>query len=506
MTSSNRQKKSVLIAGIIAIILFVGYAIFQNLSFETEWKYEKYNDGYRIISYTQAFNDNTTEIVIPDKYEGKDVVAIDDKVFYKNKRIKKVIIPDTVTELGASVFKECKNLETVELSKNLTVIGGECFKDCKSLMSIILPDSITEIRGETFMECSSLKEVILPKNITEIKGNTFENCSALESIYIPEGVTRIAAHAFYGCTSLSEVFLPDTVTEIGSSAFRKCDSLESIELPEGVNINERAFKESPTQLLKKQIPDYLWDDITNEIQSKDEYEALYVIYEKVDGPEEILIRDGVVGIVDSIKYEEIIKEEFALREFTETDDLVAYLEEAKKKGAQYIQTEFYTEVGSDKTGRPYFVKSVGYIEDVISDIQGADHSKEFEEIENELSTVDPQEKIETLYVACKKVDGEKAPDISSIDNSVWVGDIPHSDSWEMINTQKEVLSFLKKAKILGASKVMFVLDNKKINESSGTAGWTFEIDEVITGYSNNTWTFDDAYTLYLEAEKEQTKE
>ena len=65
MTSSNRQKKSVLIAGIIAIILFVGYAIFQNLSFETEWIYEKYNDGYRILSYTQAFNDNTTEIVIP---------------------------------------------------------------------------------------------------------------------------------------------------------------------------------------------------------------------------------------------------------------------------------------------------------------------------------------------------------------------------------------------------------------------------------------------------------
>ena len=154
------------------------------------------------------------------------------------------------------------------------------------------------------------------------------------------------------------------------------------------DIKEGYVKESPTQLLKKQIPDYLWDDITNEIQSKDEYEALYVIYEKVDGPEEILIRDGVVGIVDSIKYEEIIKEEFALREFTETDDLVAYLEEAKKKGAQYIQTEFYTEVGSDKTGRPYFVKSVGYIEDVISDIQGADHSKEFEEIENELSTVD----------------------------------------------------------------------------------------------------------------------
>ena len=506
MTSSKRQKRSVLIAGIIAITLFMGYAIFQNISFETEWIYEKYNDGYKILSYTQAFDDNTTEIVVPDKYEGKDVVAIDDKVFYKNNKIKKVIIPDTVTELGASVFKKCKNLETVELSKNLTVIGGECFKECKSLTSIILPDSITEIRGETFVGCSSLKEVILPENITEIKGNTFENCSALESIYIPEGVTRIAAHAFYGCTSLSDVFVPDTVNEIGSSAFRKCDSLESIELPEGVSINERAFKESPTRLLKKPIPDDLWDDIVKEIQSKESYESLYVIYEKATGPDEIMILDDVVCIVDSIKYEEIIKEEYALREFKEPEELVGYLEEAKNKGAKYVHYKFYTEIGSKKAGTTYFVSANGEIDDAIADFQDSGYSSEFDKIEDELSTVDPQEKIDTLYVVCKEVDGEKVPDISSIDNSVWVGDVPHSDSWEMINTQKEILSFLKKAKILGASKVMFILDNKKIGESSGTAGWSYEIDEVIEGYLNDTWTFDGAYEHYLEAEKESNKE
>ena len=46
----------------------------------------------------------------------------------------------------------------------------------------------------------------------------------------------------------SGLFVPDTVKEIGSSAFRKCKSLTSVSLPSGVSVNERAFKESPTQI------------------------------------------------------------------------------------------------------------------------------------------------------------------------------------------------------------------------------------------------------------------
>lgn len=410
MSSAKKQKKNVIIAALVAVVLFLGYVISQNVSFKTEWNFVEYNNGYKLVSYTQAFNDNSKEISIPAQYEGKDVVAIEDKAFYKNNKIEKVIIPDTVTELGSSVFKECKNLETVEMSKNISVMGGECFKDCKSLTAIILPDTLTEVRGETFMGCSSLKEVILPKNIIEIKGNTFENCSSLESIEIPSGVTRIAAHAFYGCTSLSNVFIPDTVNEIGSSAFRQCDSLESIELPEGVSINERAFKESPTQ----------------------------------------------------IRY----------------------------KGDDSSLLNYETEIEIDKTA-----------EEII-----AEYSSEFNEIDDELSTIDSQEKIESLFVVCNVVNGIKIPDISTLDNSVWISETSRSDSWEIINTKKEILSFLKKAEVIGAKKVMFILDNKKVGESSGTiAGWSFEIDEVIDGYSNGDWTFDDAYELYAEEKAERMK-
>ena len=98
----------------------------------------------------------------------------------------------------------------------------------------------------------------LSNNISEIRGNTFENCDSLKSIVIPDNVTRIGGHAFYGDSSLSEVVISEysKLQEIGSSAFRRCSSLNSIQIPKYTIVNERAFKESPTNVIR-------YDDFMN---------------------------------------------------------------------------------------------------------------------------------------------------------------------------------------------------------------------------------------------------
>jgi len=352
MTTSKRQKRNVLIAGIISMVLFLCYVISQNICFETEWAYEKYKDGYRLRSYMQAYNDNTSEIIIPAQYEGKDVVAVDDKVFYKNKKIKSVVIPDTVTEIGASVFKKCKNLENVQFGNNIISIGGECFKDCVSLKEAVLPDGITEIKGEAFMGCSSLKNVVLPENITEIRGNTFENCSSLESVEIPSGVERIAAHAFYGCSSLAHVFVPDTVKSIGSSAFRLCENLKTIELPAGIEVNERAFKESPTEVVEKKFSDKELDIISEELNSIDIFKG-YVVHEKNADKNTITYIDGNLVITNSSEFAKQY-EQYELIDF-ENDNLTEYLLKAKSEGCLNVVFAMYTEAAAKFEDKSPFV-------------------------------------------------------------------------------------------------------------------------------------------------------
>ena len=119
---------------------------------------------------------------------------------------------------------------------------------------IVLPEThnglpVNEIRGEVFCYMNFVS-IELPSGITEIRGNTFENCRNLQTIRIPDGVTRIGGHAFAGCSSLYNVDVPDTVNEIGSSAFRYCSSLKTIYIPQSAKINERAFKDSPTQIIR----------------------------------------------------------------------------------------------------------------------------------------------------------------------------------------------------------------------------------------------------------------
>jgi hypothetical protein len=120
--------------------------------------------------------------------------------------------------------------------------------------TVVIPETykgqpVDAIRGNVFKDVYTIRYVTLPSRITEIRGSTFERCSSLEEIDIPNGVTRIGGHAFCDCKSLKKVRIPITVTSIGSSAFRRCYSLGEVKIPAGIDINDRAFKETPAKLI-----------------------------------------------------------------------------------------------------------------------------------------------------------------------------------------------------------------------------------------------------------------
>lgn len=227
---------AVLVLGLIGI---AGYYMVPRVS------YIAVEDGYMVQDYNQGLSSDG-KAVIPDQYNGKPVVSIDEGAFKGDPFLKSVELPDTIVRIGGEAFKNCRKLVSINIPDGVSELRGNTFEGCTSLGYVEVPDSVVEIHGECFLNCKGLQIIKLSSNITEIKGNTFEGCSSLQTIDIPYGVTRIAGHAFYGCSSLSSVRVPSTVTSIGSSAFRRCNSLYAIALPQGVMVDERSFKESPT--------------------------------------------------------------------------------------------------------------------------------------------------------------------------------------------------------------------------------------------------------------------
>ena len=196
----------------------------------------------------------------------------------KDKNVKSVIIPDSVTKIGKEAFEDCRSLKNIDIPDSVTEIGEWAFIRCSSLKSINISNSVTEIREQAFLGCCSLESIDIPDSVTKIGKRAFANCSSLESVnvaknnsvyksvdgilynnkltsiihfplkhsntsfVIPDSVTEIGDDAFYGCSSLKSVDIPDSVTKIGKSAFCWCSSLKSIDIPNSVTeIGESAF-------------------------------------------------------------------------------------------------------------------------------------------------------------------------------------------------------------------------------------------------------------------------
>lgn len=229
--------------------------------------YEKVSDGYAVRFYTFGLT-NFKTVEIPEKHNGKPVLSLRGNTFSNMPFLEEVNLPNTIKEIRGQAFKNDINLKYVNIPSNLEYLGGGAFYNCKSITKIELPDSLKFLGGESFYNATSLEEIKLSENLTEIRGNSFENCSSLEAITIPDEVERIGGHAFYGNTSLKEVKFTENsrLKEIGSSAFRLCQSLRTITIPKNVNINERAFKESPTKI--KYFGDIDFDNIVDKAKYK----------------------------------------------------------------------------------------------------------------------------------------------------------------------------------------------------------------------------------------------
>ena len=161
-----------------------------------------------------SYNDHAAEVVVPSTvtYKGKTltVVSIGESAFEDNEEIIKVILPNTVKEIGKLAFHNCKSLSTVDMLAVKT-IRYKAFESCTSLSNIKMP-AVETIDDDAFLGCTSLSyiDVFAVKDDIFIGGNNTE---------IYGGVKNIGEYAFAGCKSLKEIEIPQSVKTIGSNAF-----------------------------------------------------------------------------------------------------------------------------------------------------------------------------------------------------------------------------------------------------------------------------------------------
>ena len=200
------------------------------------------NTAYVVIGMSSHDRSN---IVIPEKVDGKNVVSIQAGAFKNDDHLKSVDLPSTISSIGDGAFANCKKLTRVTYTElNISVIGKDTFKGCASLSDFDIPSSVVTIGDNAFDGCKVLQSVVIPSGITSLGNNAFRDCIALESAIFDENsnLTVIGEETFCGCMNLSTLVLPENVKVIKESAFFGCSALEAIDLPDVLeNIRSYAF-------------------------------------------------------------------------------------------------------------------------------------------------------------------------------------------------------------------------------------------------------------------------
>ena len=85
------------------------------------------------------------EIRIPRTFISLDGVGYEVREIgahaFTDSTLEKVVLPDTITKIGASAFSSCHNLTSIVLPQDIKEIGDHAFSGCWSLTGdMILPD------------------------------------------------------------------------------------------------------------------------------------------------------------------------------------------------------------------------------------------------------------------------------------------------------------------------------------------------------------------------------
>lgn len=177
------------------------------------------------------------------------------EAFRGHPRLETILLPPSLTDIGARAFQSCTFLKELSLPHSVRRLGPGCFSLCPHLRTVRISNRVTEIPSDAFREDRRLERVLFTKGsrLTLIRKDAFSECTSLKFLLLPSGVTSIEARAFHRCKELRAVRFPEGLKSIGQKAFYFC-GLESLELPSSLEVLEDSAFFKCTQLTEVCLP------------------------------------------------------------------------------------------------------------------------------------------------------------------------------------------------------------------------------------------------------------
>lgn len=231
-----------------------------------------------------------------DSYTVPEGVSIIGDSSFNLCKLKKISLPDSVTEIKANAFYQANKIEEFDMSENVRDIGEFAFADCQSLKSIVIPEGVTRISGFCFNSCIKLREIVIPDSVTEIEARAFQSC-VFNTINIPKNLKAIGSSAFSDCWYLNmDLEFPETLEIIADYAFTSCKRIKDVKLGKNVSVvGDAAFSSCEKAVISVDSDNpYLVTDADGALYTKDMKKLLW--YPLNNGKKQYSVPEGVAEI------------------------------------------------------------------------------------------------------------------------------------------------------------------------------------------------------------------
>lgn len=151
--------------------------------------------------------------------------ASDSSPLCNNDSIKKVIVEEGVTYIGAYIFEKCYGITQVDIAGSVKTVGREAFIWDRGIKKVILREGVEKLSIFCFGHCAGLEMVEFSQSIKEIDAAAFYACFSLREVILPNGLERIGSSAFGGCVLLSKFEIPSSVRQLDMSVFGACHNI-----------------------------------------------------------------------------------------------------------------------------------------------------------------------------------------------------------------------------------------------------------------------------------------
>ena len=208
------------------------------------------------VACVRKYNGSSSSVTVPSKvdYDGVTykVRSIHSKAFQNCATIKKVVLPETMSEIGASAFSNCTSLNSLTINSDLQKVYtvDNTFYNIganSDYLDVVFGPEVTAIPSNLFASSYSktdgcyphITSVTIPDSVTSVGFAAFENCHDLKSVHIGSGMKSIGTNAFFE-TGVQSVVIDGDCT-IGKHAFLYCYYLKDLTINGDCKLLEGCF-------------------------------------------------------------------------------------------------------------------------------------------------------------------------------------------------------------------------------------------------------------------------